>query len=165
MLYEGKLETVWQVATSDKISADNPGGVATIDMLIPSSGGPGPHEHAQIEESFYVIDGEIEVKSEFGENIATKGAFVNISKGGIVHEFKNQTDKVAHLLCIVVPAGLETFFEEVGKPVSYGEFLPPPQMDPESAKQLQVIAEKHGQKVYPPDYWIRSGRPLSFPAR
>jgi quercetin dioxygenase-like cupin family protein len=132
--------------------AETNGAFTVIDMLIPPNGGPGPHEHAQIEESFYVIDGEIEVKSEFGEYIATKGSFVNIPKGGVVHCFKNKTDKIAHLLCIVVPSGLDTFFEEIGKPVGYGEFLPPPPMDPESAKKLQAIAEKYGQKVYPPDY-------------
>jgi len=132
--------------------AQTNGAFAVIDMLVPPGGGPGPHEHAQIEESFYVIDGEIEVKSEFGEYIATKGSFVNIPKGGVVHGFKNKTDKMAHLLCVVVPSGLETFFEEIGKPVGYGEFLPPPPMDPESIKKLQAIAEKHGQKVYPPDY-------------
>jgi quercetin dioxygenase-like cupin family protein len=132
--------------------AETNGAFAAIDMLVPPGGGPGPHEHAQIEESFYVIDGEIEVKSEFGEYTASKGAFVNIPKGGVVHEFKNKSDKVAHLLCIVVPSGLETFFEEIGKPVGYGEFLPPPPMDPESLKKLEAIAEKHGQKVYPPDY-------------
>lgn len=132
--------------------AETNGAFTVIDMLIPPNGGPGPHEHAQIEESFYVIDGEIEVKSEFGEYIATKGSFVNIPKGGVVHCFKNKTDQIAHLLCIVVPSGLDTFFEEIGKPVGYGEFLPPPPMDPESAKKLQAVAEKYGQKVYPPDY-------------
>ena len=132
--------------------AETNGAFAVIDMLIPPGGGPGPHEHAQIEESFYVIDGEIEVKSEFGEYIATKGSFVNIPKGGVIHSFKNKTDKIAHLLCVVVPSGLDTFFEEIGQPVGYGEFLSPPPMDPESIKKLQAIAEKHGQKVYPPDY-------------
>ncbi len=132
--------------------AETNGAFAAIDMMIPPNGGPGPHAHAQIEESFYVIEGEIEVKSEFGEYTATKGSFVNIPKGGVVHEFKNKTDKVAQLLCIVVPSGLETFFEEIGKPVRYGEFLPPPPMDMESVKKLQAIAEKHGQEVYPPDY-------------
>lgn len=132
--------------------AETNGAFAVIDMLIPPGGGPGPHDHAQIEESFYVIDGEIEVKSEFGEYTATKGSFVNIPKGGVVHSFKNNTDKITHLLCLVVPSGLETFFEEIGRPVGYGEFLPPPPMDPESVKKLQAIAEKHGQKVYPPDY-------------
>ena len=128
------------------------GDYATIDMLIPPGGGPGPHSHAGFHESFYVIDGEIEVKSEASTFIAAKGSFVNIPKGGIVHCFKNKTDKVAHLLCTVVPAGLEELFLEIGKPVSPGEFLPPPLMDAESATKLKEIAEWHGQKVYPTDY-------------
>jgi hypothetical protein len=66
--------------------------------------------------------------------------------------FKNVSDKMAQLLCTVVPAGLEEFFEEIGEPVAAGEFLPPPPMDPESIKKIQAIAEKHGQILYPPDY-------------
>jgi quercetin dioxygenase-like cupin family protein len=128
------------------------GAFAAIDMLIPPDGGPGPHAHSEIEESFYVIDGEIEFKSESGVYTASKGSYVNIPKGGVVHAFKNKTDKVAHLLCTVVPAGLETFFEEVGTPVAYGEFLPAPHLDHDAVAKLQEIAEKHGQKVYPPDY-------------
>jgi quercetin dioxygenase-like cupin family protein len=37
---------------------------AVIDMLIPSGGGPAPHAHATFQESFYVIEGEIVVRSE-----------------------------------------------------------------------------------------------------
>jgi quercetin dioxygenase-like cupin family protein len=135
------------------ISGKQTGGAfATIDMLIPPNGGPGPHAHADFQESFYVIDGEIEVKSEAGTYIATKGAFVSIPRGGIVHCFKNKTDTMAHLLCTVVPSGLEEMFLEIGKPVEAGTFLPPPEMDEESIKKLLAIAEKHGQKVYPPDF-------------
>jgi hypothetical protein len=43
-------------------------------------------------------------------------------------------------------------FEEIGKPVAADTLLPPPQMTQEEQKRLQSIAEKHGQKVYPPDY-------------
>jgi hypothetical protein len=43
-------------------------------------------------------------------------------------------------------------FEEIGKPVAADTFLPHPQMMPEEQKQFQSITEKHGQKVYPPDY-------------
>jgi quercetin dioxygenase-like cupin family protein len=128
------------------------GDFATIDMLIPPGGGPGPHAHANFQETFYVVDGEIEVKSEAGTYIAKKGAYVVIPKGGIVHCFKNKSDKQAHLLCTVIPSGLEELFFEIGKPVATGEFMPPPPMDPESIKKLIAIAEKHGQKVYPPDY-------------
>ena len=128
------------------------GAFATIDMLVPPGGGPGPHAHPDFEETFYVVDGEVEVKSEGGTYVAKKGAYVVIPKGGIVHCFKNKSDKLAHLLCTVIPSGLEEMFLEIGKPVAAGEFLPPPPMDPESIKKLIAIAEKHGQKVYPPDY-------------
>jgi hypothetical protein len=56
------------------------------------------------------------------------------------------------LLCTVVPAGLEEFFEGIGEPVAAGEFLPPPQMNPEAIEKLQKIARKHGQVVFSPNY-------------
>lgn len=128
------------------------GAYATIDMLVPPGGGPGPHAHANFQESFYVIDGEIEVKSEGSTYIAKQGSFVDIPKGGVVHCFKNKTDKIAHLLCVVVPSGLEEFFMEIGTPVAPGTFLPPPPMDPDTIKKLVEIAGRYGQKVFPPDY-------------
>src|ERR1700733_15195132 len=109
--------------------AETGGAFATIDMLIPPGGGPGPHAHPDFQESFFVVDGEIEVKSKAGTYTATKGSFVSIPKGGIIHCFKNKSNKLAHLLCTVVPAGLEDLFIEIGKPVPFGEFLPPPEMD------------------------------------
>ena len=98
------------------------------------------------------MDGEVEVKSEAGTYAAKKGSYVVIPKGGIVHCFKNKSDKMAHLLCTVVPAGLDEFFVEICKPVSWGEFLPPPPMDHDAIVKLIAIAEKYGQKVFPPDY-------------
>lgn len=135
------------------ITGEQTGGAyAVIDMLVPPQGGPGPHSHAGFQEAFYILDGEVEVKTESQTYIAKKGSFVNIPRGGIVHRFKNVTNTIAHLLCLVVPAGLEDFFLEMGKPVSAGTFLPPPIIGPEEQQQLQSIAEKHGQKIFPPDY-------------
>jgi quercetin dioxygenase-like cupin family protein len=135
------------------ITGEQTGGAyAAIDMLIPRNGGPGPHSHARFQESFYVIEGEIEVKSEVSTYIAKKGSFVDIPMGGIVHCFKNKRTETAHLLCFVVPSGLEEFFMEIGKPVLPGAFLPVPEMDAETLKKLKEIATKHGQKIFPPDY-------------
>jgi quercetin dioxygenase-like cupin family protein len=128
------------------------GEFATIDMLIPPGGGPGPHSHADFQETFYVVEGEVEVKSEVSVYTAKKGSYVIIPKGGIVHSFKNKSDKMAHLLCTVVPSGLEEFFLEIGKPVAVGKFLPAPEMNEEMMKNLIPIIEKYGQKVFPPDY-------------
>ncbi|MBO2012153.1 cupin domain-containing protein [Hymenobacter negativus] len=139
----------YRVLISGKETA---GAFATIDMLIPPGGGPGPHAHATIEESFYVVDGEIEFKSEFGTVVATQGSFITIPKGGVVHSFKNKTPHTAHLLCTVVPAGLETLFEAIGQPVAAGHFLPPPPMDEAFIRKAQAAAEKLGQQVFPPHY-------------
>jgi hypothetical protein len=37
-------------------------------------------------------------------------------------------------------------------PVNAGEFTAPQPMDEEALKKFIAIAEKHGQKLYPPDY-------------
>lgn len=128
------------------------GAYALIDMLIPPEGGPPPHSHATYQEAFYIIDGEIEVITKEKKYSATKGSYVNIPFNGPVHKFTNRTDKTAHILCLTTPAGMEKMFEEIGKPVAAGTFLPLPQMTPEEKKQFQSIAEKYGQKLYPPDY-------------
>jgi len=125
---------------------------AVIDMLVPPQGGPGPHAHTAFQESFYVMEGEIVVKTESQTYTAGKGSFVNIPLGGIVHDFKNMTDTTAHLLCVLTPAGMEGMFQEIGKPVPAGAFLPAPSLGPEEQKRMQGIAEKYGQQLFPPDY-------------
>jgi quercetin dioxygenase-like cupin family protein len=128
------------------------GRYAVIDMLIPPGGGPGPHAHKNFQEMFYVVDGEIEFKKKEGKYIAKKGSFVNIPLGGAVHCFKNTTQKTAHLLCTVVPAGLDSFFQEIGKPIERGTFSPAPFLSLEDLAKLKAVAEKYGQVLYPPDF-------------
>lgn len=129
------------------------GAYATIDMLIPPQGGPGPHAHAEMQESFYVLEGEVVFRSETQTYTARKGSCVSIPKGGAVHSFRNESNQVAHLLCVVVPAGLEQMFREIGQPVAPGSFLPPPHMTPDEQKKMAEIAQKHGQELFPPDYF------------
>lgn len=131
---------------------DTAGAYATIDMLVPPGGGPGPHAHADIEETFFVVEGEVEVKSEAGTYLATAGSFIRIPKGGIVHGFKNKSAQPARLLCTVVPAGLEEFFREIGQPVALGQFLPPPVLDAAAIQRIQALAHEYGQQVFPPNY-------------
>ena len=131
---------------------DTAGAYATIDMLVPPGGGPGPHAHADIEETFFVVEGEVEVRSEFGTYVATAGSFVRIPKGGVVHGFKNKSQRPARLLCTVVPAGLEEFFQHIGQPVAVGQFLPPPVLDAEAIQRIQALAREYGQQVFPPNY-------------
>lgn len=136
------------------ISGEQTGGsYAVIDMLVPPGGGPGPHAHKHFQEVFYVVEGEIEFKMEGGKYTARKGSFVHIPLGGAVHCFKNTTDKLAHLLCTVVPAGLDSFFQEIGKPIDAGTFLPHPALSMEELTRLKAVAKKYKQVLYPPDFF------------
>lgn len=137
------------------MSGEQTGGAyAVIDMIVPPNSGPTPHAHAGFQESFFILEGEVEVKTEEATYTAPAGTFVNIPMGGIIHCFKNKTDKMARLWCVVVPAGLDAFFMELGRPVAQGEFPPPPPPpSPEVMAHIKAVAEKYGQVLYPPDYF------------
>lgn len=129
------------------------GAFAAIDMLIPPNAGPGPHSHEHFHETFYVVEGEVEVKSEVGSYTAKKGAYVVIPKGGIIHKFQNKTNTTAQLLCVVIPSGLEEMFIAMGKPIASGTFLPSaPPPDEESMAKIKALAAQFGQVLYPPDF-------------
>lgn len=114
------------------------GNYAVIEMNVPPGGGPNPHSHPDMQEMFYVAEGEIEFRTETGKTLVGVGGFINIPLGGGVHAFKNLSHRPAKLLCTVVPSGLEKMFKEVsGK-------------SPEEAKE---ILKKYRQVVYPVDYF------------
>ncbi len=125
---------------------------SVFDMFIPPNGGPPPHAHPKIEELFYVIDGELTYKTENGGKVVKAGGVVHIPPGGAVHSFKNVSGKMAHILCVVLPAGLENLFREFGVPVSKGEFPPLPDMNAAFKEKADRLAKKYGQEIYPPDY-------------
>lgn len=127
---------------------DTNGAYAIIEMTVPVGAGPVPHAHPNFEEIFYIIEGELNFRSETGHYTAQKGATVSIPKGGIIHNFKNNSDKPAKLLCTVIPAGLDDFFVEVN------EFIHSNQNKQTDLKErIQLISEKYGQKLYDANFW------------
>jgi len=124
------------------------GEYAVIEMSVPPGAGPNPHAHPDFAETFFVLEGEVSFKSELGSYVAKKNAFVNISKGGIVHGFKNLSDKPAKLLCTVTPAGLDDLFEEMS---SYMETASS-NNELEKKDNINAIFKKYGQTLYPENY-------------
>ncbi len=55
-------------------------------------------------------------------------------------------------LCLVVPAGPDRFFLEIGQPVPEGTFLSRPHLTPEAAEKLKEAAKSYGQELFPPDF-------------
>ncbi|WP_153799757.1 cupin domain-containing protein [Foetidibacter luteolus] len=139
----------YRVALSGKQTG---GAFAVIEMTVPPGGGPIPHAHPHFQECFYVLDGEVEVKTETQQYVAVKGSLVNVPTGGIVHCFKNKSANTARLLCTVVPAGLEDFFLEVGQPLGPNGEINQQPPTPEMLERIKAAAEKYGQQLFPPGY-------------
>ena len=91
------------------------GAYAAIDMLIPPNGGPGPHSHANFQESFYVIDGEIEVQADGNRSRVRSGGMSFVPKG-IAHAFIVVSAE-ARLITIQSPAAVgQAFYRGASEP-------------------------------------------------
>ncbi len=95
-----------------------------IDMHVPSGGGPGPHRH-NFEETFLMLEGEIEVTFRGAKQVVRTGETVNIPANA-PHQFRNASPEAARMICICAPAGNERFFLELGVPVATRTTAPPP---------------------------------------
>lgn len=129
---------------------DTDGRYCLIDMHVPPGGGPPPHCH-DFEESFTVLEGEIETTFRGEKSTVRTGETVNIPANA-PHQFQNESEKAARLLCICTPAGQEEFFMEVGVPVAT-QTTPPPELD-EAAQQafkakLETLLSKYKTEMLP----------------
>jgi len=131
-----------------KASAEHTGGAYSLtDSVVPSGGGPPPHVHHQEHEAFWVLEGELEVQVGESTFRANAGSFVHLPKG-IPHAYQNIGTGPARFLTLMVPGGLETFFEDLGKPGT--ELSSPPPFEEDLAKFL-AVAPRYGAEILLPD--------------
>lgn len=85
-------------------------GLYRIEMGA-APGGPGPHFHRTITESFYVLSGAIRIYDGTEWRECGPGDFVHVPIGGI-HGFRNESGEPASLLIHFAPgAPREAYFE------------------------------------------------------
>ena len=116
---------------------DTAGQFCLIDMHIPPGGGPPPHRH-DFEETFILLEGEIEATFRGAKSVHLAGETIHIPANA-PHQFHNTSDKPVRMFCICAPAGQEEFFEQAGVPVAT-RTTPPPALDAESQKAFQQKA-------------------------
>ena len=116
---------------------DTNGRFCVIDMHVPPGGGPGPHRH-DFEETFILLEGEIEATFRGKKSLVRVGETVNIPANA-PHQFHNGSEKPVRLLCVCSPAGQEEFFREVGVPLAT-RTTPPPKLDKEQQEQFMEKA-------------------------
>jgi quercetin dioxygenase-like cupin family protein len=117
---------------------DTAGRYTLIDMHIPPGGGPPPHRH-DFEESFIILEGEIEATFRGLKSVAGAGKTLHIPANA-PHQFQNRSDSAVRMLCICSPAGQEEFFAEVGVLVAT-RTTAPPKMDEQAQAAFRAKAE------------------------
>jgi quercetin dioxygenase-like cupin family protein len=125
------------------VAKDTAGRFCLIDMLIPPGGGPPPHRH-DFEESFIVLEGEIEATFRGVKSVAGAGETVHIPANA-PYQFQNKSDRSARLLCICCPSGQEEFFAQVGVPVAT-RTTAPPKLDESARAEFRAKAEAFAPK-------------------
>jgi len=131
---------------------DTAGRFCVIDMHVPPGGGPPPHRH-DFEETFILLEGEIEATFRGKKSVVRAGDTVNIPANAS-HRFHNVSANPARLLCICSPAGQENFFIEVGTPVAT-RTTPPPKLDEkqqaEFIQKVIALAPKYRTELLAPE--------------
>jgi uncharacterized cupin superfamily protein len=120
-------------------------------MFVPAGGGPPPHRH-DFEETFSLLEGELELTFRGAKQTVCAGESVNIPANA-PHQFHNSSKQSARMLCICSPAGQEEFFLEIGIPVAT-RTTPPPKLDEEAQaafrKKAEALAPKYRTELLPP---------------
>jgi quercetin dioxygenase-like cupin family protein len=122
---------------------------ALSEIRVSPNNGPPPHIHSREDESFFVLEAEIEFQIGDEKITARPGTFIQGPRG-IVHSFKNNTQRPARILAFVTPAGFENFFNEFARPVaSFNSPAIPASKD--EIDKLLAAAPKYGLQILPPN--------------
>ena len=104
---------------------------------------PPPHLHTKEDESFYVLDGEIDYNVDNKVFKAKQGNWVFLPRN-IVHSFQVRTDQ-AEVLIHLTPGGFEDYFKEMSEPAP--ELVVPPRpQGPPDVKKIVETASIYGVK-------------------
>jgi len=94
-----------------KARGDQTGGALTaFENVIAPGDGPPLHTHANEDEAWYVLAGELRFHIGDERSVAPAGSFVFVPRG-TPHAFVNAGTEPARILVLFTPAGMEAFFD------------------------------------------------------
>lgn len=126
------------ILTSDEVGAETPFGVGT-QTIAPGGCYVRTHAHDRNEELIHFTEGTGRIELDDGAQVfrAEKGTTVYIGKGRR-HSFINDSDAPLSFFWLLMPAGLEPFFEAIGRPRQEGEPAPAPFPRPDNVEEIEA---------------------------
>jgi len=146
----GQGRAVWFLGgllTWKAVGSDTQGHYELVEQLGKRGFASPIHTHERETEGFYILEGNVSFILGSKTISATPGSFLYVpqqTKHGFVVESEE-----AKFLVLISPSGLESFFDEIGKPAK-SLTLPPPLESTPSPEQIEAVAVKYGQKFFGP---------------
>ena len=136
---------VYRILASGRQTGD----VYTLsEIRVSPNNKPPPHIHSREDESFFVLEGELEFQVGDEKIPARPGTFVQ-GPLGVAHSFKNNTQMPARMLVFITPPGFENFVNEFAQPIASFDSPAIPATKDEIDKLLSV-APKYGLQILSP---------------
>ena len=122
----GRRQTldVFGVQVELVLTSEQTGGShAVYEVTAVPQAGPPPHVHGNDDETFYVLEGELEVLRGAERIVAGPGSCVFLPRQ-VPHSFCNRTEQPVRFLGVATPGGHERFFVEADRLMREGLFTP-----------------------------------------
>jgi quercetin dioxygenase-like cupin family protein len=130
-----------------KATADQTGGrFGLIENIAPVGAGSPYHVHRAEDETFYILDGELEFISEGRRFVHGAGGYVFLPRD-IPHGFRVVGESIARFLILVTPGGFERFVSEAGEPAAELRLPEPSRPD---LQKLVAVAAKYRIEILGP---------------
>ena len=106
------------------VTGDHSERCSILEIAVAPGFDTGAHYHTKMEECFYVLEGELNLRS--GDRVVRggPGTFVFVPKGA-AHSYGNPGNVAARLLLVCSPPGFEKYFEDLAELAKSG--VPPDQ--------------------------------------
>jgi quercetin dioxygenase-like cupin family protein len=111
---EGDAVSLRGTEVTFKVRGDQADGASCLEFAAAPGFDTGLHVHRKLEETFYVLEGEFELRT--GEEVrrALPGSVMFVPSG-VPHGFSNPTDGPAKLLLVMSPADFDRYFVELAE--------------------------------------------------
>ena len=144
---EGRAFWFLNTLTINKVgAAETEGRLSIVDHRVPPGFAPPPHIHRASDETFLVLDGQVQGFCGSQAWTAGPGSLVFLPSG-IPHGFQVSHAGPGRLIVIVSPGGFDQFVAAAGEPAPDLRLPDPVPPDP---GRLAQLAAAHGIRILPP---------------